>query len=159
MQLGKFFKNLKPKHKKHYFSGICLHSKHCKKNNIFFALKGKKDNGKKYIEDAIKRGAKIIISKNINEGIKNDILYVNRKHPYKDLSFLSSKLYPKKPKNLVAVTGTNGKSSVADFYLQILKLNNLKCASIGTLGVKSNSLKKKNLKYNLGHCIDKQNFI
>ena len=145
MQLGKFFKNLKPKYKKHYFSGICLHSKHCKKNNIFFALKGKKDNGKKYIEDAIKRGAKIIISKNINEGIKNDILFVNRKHPYKDLSFLSSKLYPKKPKNLVAVTGTNGKSSVADFYLQILKLNNLKCASIGTLGVKSNSLKKKTL--------------
>ena len=158
MQLGKFLKNLNSKYKKHFFSGICLNSKNCKKNNIFFALKGKKDNGKKYIKDAIKRGAKIIVSKNINEGIKNDILFINSKHPYKDLSFLSSKLYKKKPKNLVAVTGTNGKSSVADFYLQILKLNNLKCASIGTLGIKSDLLKKKNLKYNFRYCFYKQNF-
>ena len=43
------------------------------------------------------------------------------------------------PKNLIAVTGTNGKSSVADFYFQILKLNNIKVASIGTLGVKKNN--------------------
>ena len=35
------------------------------------------------------------------------------------------------------VTGTNGKSSVADFYYQLLKLNHKKVASIGTLGVKS----------------------
>ena len=44
------------------------------------------------------------------------------------------------PKNLIAVTGTNGKSSIADFYYQILKFNNKRVASIGTLGVKSNSL-------------------
>ncbi len=142
MQLGKFLKNLNSRYKKYYFTGICLHSKNCKKNNVFFALKGKKDNGKKYINDAIKKGAKIIISQNIKEGLRNNILFLNRKHPSKDLSFLSSKLYQKKPKNLIAVTGTNGKSSVADFYLQILKLNKLKCASIGTLGIKSYSLKK-----------------
>ena len=39
----------------------------------------------------------------------------------------------------MAVTGTNGKSSVADFYFQILKLNKKKVASIGTLGVKTNN--------------------
>ena len=49
----------------------------------------------------------------------------------------------KKPKNLIAVTGTNGKSSIADFYYQILKLNNKKVASIGTLGVKSNKINFK----------------
>ena len=43
---------------------------------------------------------------------------------------------------MIAVTGTNGKSSVADFYYQILKLNK-KVASIGTLGVKSNKKKLK----------------
>ena len=46
------------------------------------------------------------------------------------------------PKNIIAVTGTNGKSSVADFYYQILNLNNKKVASIGTLGVKSKKFKK-----------------
>ena len=37
------------------------------------------------------------------------------------------------------MTGTNGKSSVSDFYYQILLLNNKKVASIGTLGVRSNN--------------------
>jgi len=44
-----------------------------------------------------------------------------------------------KPKNLIAVTGTNGKSSIVDFYFQILKLNKKKVASIGTLGIKTNN--------------------
>ena len=39
---------------------------------------------------------------------------------------MSYKLIKKKPKNFVAVTGTNGKSSVADFYYQILNLNKKK---------------------------------
>jgi murE/murF fusion protein len=60
------------------------------------------------------------------------------------LAEIAFKIYNKKPKNLIAITGTNGKSSVADFYYQILELNNKKVASIGTLGVKS-----KNINLNL----------
>ena len=41
---------------------------------------------------------------------------------------------------MIAVTGTNGKSSIADFYYQILKYNYKKVASIGTLGVKSKKI-------------------
>ena len=44
------------------------------------------------------------------------------------------------------MTGTNGKSSVADFYYQILNLNKKKVASIGTIGVQLNN--KKNLAEN-----------
>jgi murE/murF fusion protein len=43
---------------------------------------------------------------------------------------------------LVAVTGTNGKSSVSDFYYQILTLNKKKSASIGTIGVQFENKKK-----------------
>ena len=46
----------------------------------------------------------------------------------------------RKPKNLIAITGTNGKSSVANFYFQILALNKKKVASIGTLGVCSKEI-------------------
>ena len=53
------------------------------------------------------------------------------------MSEVSSKYYKLKPKNILAVTGTNGKTSVANFYQQILSLNNKKVASIGTLGIKS----------------------
>ena len=55
----------------------------------------------------------------------------------------SSNLYKKKPLNIIAVTGTNGKSSVADFFYQILNLNKVSVASIGTLGVISKNYKKK----------------
>ena len=50
-------------------------------------------------------------------------------------------MYNQIPKNLIAVTGTNGKSSIADFYYQILRLCKKRVASIGTLGVKSKYFK------------------
>ena len=52
------------------------------------------------------------------------------------LSRISSKFYSLKPKNIIAVTGTNGKTSVADLFYQILNSNNVPVASVGTLGIK-----------------------
>ena len=63
-----------------------------------------------------------------------------------DLSKISSKFYKLKPKNIIAVTGTNGKTSVADMFYQILNLNKVPSASIGTLGIK---YKGKIIKSNL----------
>ena len=48
---------------------------------------------------------------------------------------MSSQIFKKKPQNLIAVTGTNGKTSIANFYYQILKKNKKKVASFGTLGI------------------------
>ncbi len=121
-----------------FFSGIAFESSKIKKNNIFFAIKGNHFDGNKYINEAIKKGAKVIISqKKIN--LKKKIISINSQNVRKLLAEVSFKIYNKIPKNLIAITGTNGKSSVADFYYQILKLNFKKVASIGTLGVKSKS--------------------
>ena len=54
---------------------------------------------------------------------------------------LLASFYNKQPKEIIGVTGTNGKTSVANFYNQILSLNNKKVASIGTLGVLSKKLR------------------
>ena len=51
-------------------------------------------------------------------------------------------MFNKKPNNLIAVTGTNGKSSIANFYFQIVNLNKVKAASIGTLGINGLKIKK-----------------
>jgi murE/murF fusion protein len=72
--------------------------------------------------------------------MKNGVLFINTKNIRKLLAQISFSIFKKKPNNLIAVTGTNGKSSVSDFYYQILRLNNKKVASIGTLGVRSNNL-------------------
>ena len=136
MLLKQLIKNL-PKEKKNiHIKGLEINSKNVKKGFIFFAIRGQKVNGEKYISESVKNGAKVVIcSKNC--GYKNENLVVIRtKNVRYFLSELASKFYKIKPKNLIAVTGTNGKTSVADLYFQILNLNKTPAASIGTLGVK-----------------------
>ena len=143
MIIGNFFKKLELKYKKQYFSGLCFDSSKCKKDNIFFAIKGTKTDGNKFINHAIKKGAKIIISKQKFEGLKNNILFIKSSNVRKCLSEIAYAIYKDRPRNITAVTGTNGKSSVADFYFQILQLNKKKVASIGTLGIKTQNYIKK----------------
>ena len=142
MLIGNFFKKINSKYKKHYFSGLSFNSLTCKRNNIFFAIKGNETDGNKFIDSAIKKGAKTIISNQKFEGKNKNILYIKSGNIRKLLSETAYSMCKNKPKNIIAVTGTNGKSSIADFYLQILKLNKKKVASIGTLGVNTVSYKK-----------------
>ena len=136
MYLRNFIKKLDKSYHKIFFSGIAFNSLHVKKNNIFFAIKGNKFDGNNYIEDAIKKGAKVIVSeKKINLKKKN-IIFIKNSNPRKLLSQFSYRNVKNNLKKIIAVTGTNGKSSVADFYFQILNLNDKKTASIGTIGVK-----------------------
>ena len=143
MIIGNFYKKIELKYKNQYFSGLCFNSSECKKNNIFFAIKGTKIDGNKFINHAIKKGAKIIISEQKFEGFKKNILFIKSPNVRKSLSEFAYAIYKDKPKNIIAVTGTNGKSSVADFYFQILNLNKKKVASIGTLGIKKQNYIKK----------------
>ena len=140
MLLGNYFHNINKNYKNFSFSGISFDTKSIKKNNIFFAIKGNSIDGNKFIPKAIKKGSKIIVTERKTNQFQNGILYIHTNNVRKLLAETAFKIYNKKPKNLIAVTGTNGKSSVADFYYQILKLNNKKGASIGTLGVKSKSI-------------------
>ncbi len=140
MLLGNYFHNIKKNYRNFSFSGISFDTKNIKKNNIFFAIKGNTIDGNKFIPKAIKKGSKIIVTERKTNPFQNGILFIHTNNVRKLLAETAFKIYNKKPKNLIAVTGTNGKSSVTDFYYQILKLNNKKGASIGTLGVKSKSI-------------------
>ncbi len=144
MLLGNYFTNIDNSKKKIFFSGISFNTKNIKKDNIFFAIKGNHFDGNKFISTAIKKGSKIIISEKRIRNFQKDILFIHTKNIRKLLAETAFKIYKNKPNNLIAVTGTNGKSSVSDFYFQLLNLNKVKVASIGTLGVKS-----KNLRSNL----------
>ena len=146
MLLGNYFSNINKIYKNLFFSDISFDTKNIKRNHIFFAIQGLNIDGNKFIPIAIKKGSKIIVTERKVKNQKNGILYIHTKNIRKLLAETAFKIYNKKPKNLIAVTGTNGKSSVADFYYQILKLSNKKVASIGTLGVKS-----KNINLNLSN--------
>lgn len=111
-------------------------SRLAKPGSIFVAVKGSAFNGEDFIDDAINHGAKyIILSKNTNVREKKGIIYYYVDNPRKYFSMLANKIYQPQPDNIVAITGTNGKTSVAYFYLQLCKQAGLHSAAIGTLGV------------------------
>ena len=146
MLLKKLIKN-SPQNLKYFnIKGLALNSKNVKRDYIFFALKGYSFNGENYIDHAIKNGARVIFcSKTCQfKSKKAYIIKINNVKKY--LNEITHKFYKKKPKNIFAVTGTNGKTSVANFFYQILHANNIPVASIGTLGIRYG---KKFIKTNL----------
>ena len=142
MLLKDYISNVDKKYENISFSGISFESSKVKKNNIFFAIKGNKFDGNNYIDAAINKGAKVIISEKKMIKKKKNVIFLHSANIRKLLAKVSYKILMKKPKKLVAVTGTNGKSSVSDFYYQILNLNSLKAASIGTIGIRYKDKKK-----------------
>ena len=98
MYLGNFIKNLNRKYHKKYFSGVAFNSMQVKKDNIFFAIKGKQFDGNKYIFEAISKGAKIIISKKDIQLNNKNILFLKENNPRKLLAEMSFKLIKKKTK-------------------------------------------------------------
>ena len=144
MLLGHLLKSVSKKYQKIHVSGICFDSRKVKKNHIFFAIKGNQTSGAKFINEAIlkKASAIIIHKKGKYKNLKTPLILVDDVR--KSLSEACSNFYKEKPTNIIAVTGTNGKSSVANFFYQILKLNKVPVASIGTLGVFAQNYKKKN---------------
>ena len=145
MLLKQLIKKIPAEKKKIKIKGLSISSKNVKKGYIFFAIKGSKQNGEKFINEAVKRGAVVIIcSKNCKYKNKRVIIIKTRDVRHL-LSDVSSKFYRYKPKNIIAVTGTNGKTSVADLFYQILSLNKVPVASIGTLGTKLKKIIKTNL--------------
>jgi len=139
MLLKNLIKDL-PKNKENIvISGISTNSKEIKKNYIFVALKGNKINGEKFIQEAITKGAAVIVCSKSCKIINKKVFIIKKKNNLRMfLSEIASKFYNLKPKNIVAVTGTNGKTSVADIFYQIFRINNIPVASIGTLGIKYN---------------------
>jgi len=138
MLLKNLIKNISRNKKDIFISGLSTNSKEVKKNYIFFAIKGNKINGENFIPEAIQKGASVIVCSKAYKTKNKKIKIIKTNKVRYLLSDLASKYYPLKPKNIFAVTGTNGKTSVADIFYQLLRINNIPAATIGTLGIKYN---------------------
>jgi len=145
MLLKNLISNLRPEVAALKIKGISFDSRSVKKGDLFVSIKGDKFDGNDYINQATSKGAKVIIhSRPIKKNKK--VTFIKFKDSRNILARLSTKYYKNKPKNIIAVTGTNGKTSIADFFYQIFMLQNKKSGFIGTLGFRKNkSLKRRNL--------------
>jgi UDP-N-acetylmuramoyl-L-alanyl-D-glutamate--2,6-diaminopimelate ligase len=112
-------------------TGITDDTRNYKEGNIFVCIKGKNFDGHSAAEKMLKSGASaIVVEKDL--GLSNQIIVADtRKH----LSLLAKRFYgdPTKGLKLIAITGTNGKSTTAAFIQFILNNLGYKCGSIGTV--------------------------
>ena len=118
---------------------ITLNSNEVGEGDAFLALPGAVNDGRKFIGDALARGAVAVLAESEGLVASNPrVLPVN--HLKSNLPALARHFYadPSARMTLVAVTGTNGKTSVADFTAQILRRLGLSAGSIGTLGARLN---------------------
>jgi len=143
MLLGNLIKSVRKDYQKIPVDGISFDSRKVEERDIFFAIKGKQTSGIKFINDAISKGASAIISSKKAKYKNCQIPLILVKDVRRSLSEACSNFYKKKPTNIIAVTGTNGKSSIVDFFYQILNFNKVSVASIGTLGIFSKNYNKK----------------
>ena len=129
-------------------SGISSNSKKIKKGMIFAAVNGYKERGVSYAEEVVSQGVSTILCEeaDIKKIKKKAINILVSKDVRKAIGQVAKKFYPKQPRNIIAVTGTNGKTSIVDFLRKIWKKNNIKGATIGTLGIQTKQkIKRTNL--------------
>ena len=115
-------------------TGVTCDSRAVKAGMIFAALPGTATDGRKFVASAIENGAAAILT---TDGVKASVPVIASAEPRLDYAHLASAFYPKQPDTLVAMTGTNGKSSTVEFLRQIWAHAGRKAACFGTLGVSS----------------------
>jgi len=121
--------------------GLSSDSRRIKPGFLFIAQKGLAYDGHKFALEAVKAGAKAILVKKIPKKLYNESIPILISDvPRKCSALLAAKFYPFQPKNIVAVTGTNGKTSVIELLSQIWTRLGRKSATLGTLGFTSKKL-------------------
>jgi UDP-N-acetylmuramoyl-L-alanyl-D-glutamate--2,6-diaminopimelate ligase len=110
---------------------IAFHSGSVVQGGMFFVT----DYKEEYMQHALSQGAAFIVSKEPIPGLPDSVENIIVDDVRVALGEAAAFLYPEKPKYMVAVTGTNGKSSIVDYFRQICGALGIKAASIGTMGV------------------------
>lgn len=126
----------KYRNEKIYVTGVVHDSREVLPGNIFICLKGKKRDGFSFIREAEKRGVRVIICENTYNYTLKNAVFVTVKDARKAYSKILSNMYgnPAGKLKMVAVTGTNGKTTVCQMIASGLNAAGKKCAVIGTLG-------------------------
>jgi UDP-N-acetylmuramoyl-L-alanyl-D-glutamate--2,6-diaminopimelate ligase len=117
-------------------AGITADSRKAAPGFLFAALSGSKADGAKFIADAVARGAAVVVAG--EHAVVPDALAVpvlRAREPRQALALVAARFYGAQPATTVAVTGTSGKTSVAEFTRQLFAAAGRRAASLGTIGL------------------------
>jgi UDP-N-acetylmuramoyl-L-alanyl-D-glutamate--2,6-diaminopimelate ligase len=115
--------------------GVTADSRTVRPGDLFVAIDGTKTDGLRFAADAARAGAAAILSERAADGFRIPVIVVDNAR--RALSLAASRLHPRQPGTIAAITGTSGKTSVAAFTRQIWTAAGHAAASIGTIGLVS----------------------
>ena len=118
-------------------TGVTADSRQVRPGSLFVAVSGTAGDGAGFIADAVARGAAAVLAR---EGVAwpQDVQerpFLHCAEPRRALALMAASHAGAAPEKVVAVTGTNGKTSTVDFVGQLWALAGLRAASLGTLGL------------------------
>lgn len=120
---------------------LALDSRLVKPKGLFFAYPGVTVDGRAYIDQAIARGAIVIVYEDA-DGFQPtsspypDVIFIAKTHLQIHVGEIAARFFddPSLGMNVIGVTGTNGKTSVTHFIAQALQQHRVDCAVLGTVG-------------------------
>ncbi len=117
-------------------TGVTADSRAVRPGFVFAALRGSKADGTKFVDDAVAKGAvAVIAAADAVLTVPDTVIVLRAGEPRRALALLAARFYGAQPRVAVAVTGTNGKTSVAEFTRQIFAACGRSAASLGTIGL------------------------
>lgn len=115
-------------------TGLAADSRRVAPGHVFVAVPGSRADGLAFARQAVAAGAAVVVGEGEEpEGL--GVPYLRVRDVRRSLALAAARLHPGQPEKVVAVTGTSGKSSVADFARQLFASLGHPAASLGTLGV------------------------
>jgi UDP-N-acetylmuramoyl-L-alanyl-D-glutamate--2,6-diaminopimelate ligase len=114
-------------------TGFAIDHRKVTKGNVFGAFRGAVFNGEDFIPAAVEKGAVAVVAR--PEAKVEGAVHLGDVQPRRRFAEMASRYYGPYPETVVAVTGTNGKTSTVEMTRQIWRMLGQRSASIGTLGV------------------------
>lgn len=122
-------------------TGLSVDSRETREGHVFAALPGARMHGAEFVDAACRMGARAILTDPEGARVAADALaehdpaLVVVEDARQALAYAAALYYGRQPEAMVAVTGTNGKTSVSTFTRQIWQLLGVRAINIGTTGV------------------------
>lgn len=120
-------------------TGLTADSRAVLPGMLFAALSGTNVDGARFVPEAAEKGAVAILSGADAVVDDLDIPVIRVKQPRRELALAAARFFGRQPKQVAAVTGTSGKTSVTVFTRQIWESAGLSAASLGTIGLVTSS--------------------
>lgn len=114
-------------------TGFAIDNRKVAPGTVFGAFQGMQANGEDFIPAAIGAGAVAVVAR--PEAAVEGAIHIASDNPRKCFAEMAAQYFTPVPEHIVAVTGTNGKTSCVEMTRQIWRMSGERAASIGTLGV------------------------